>query len=134
MSNLKTARRATLVLLFSSSLWGIAWWPMQLLAAAGVQGPAMAMVTYGAVGLCGLPLLWRQRAAWRARPWLLLLMMLVGGWAAASFVMMLAIGDVVREMLLFYLAPAWSVVGARAILGERMGRRRAFALMLALAG
>src|SRR5208283_3604392 len=93
-----------LVLLFSASLWGISWWPLKLLASAGVQGAALAMMTYGAVGVCGLPLLWRQRQHWRQRPGLLLWMMVVGGWAAASFVMMLADGDVVREMLLFYLA------------------------------
>jgi drug/metabolite transporter (DMT)-like permease len=128
------ARLPTLVLLFSSSLWGISWWPLQRLASVGVQGPALAMLTYGAVGLCGLPLLWRQRAHWLQRPRLLIWMMFVGGWAAASFVMMLATGDVVREMLLFYLAPAWSILGARVILGEAVRLRRGLGLALALVG
>jgi len=128
------SRLPALVLLFSCGLWGISWWPLQLLASAGVQGPALAMMTYGVVGICGLPPLWRQRTYWRARPGLLLWMMVVGGWAAASFVMMLATGDVVREMLLFYLAPAWSVVGARVLLGERVTPRRGLGLALALVG
>jgi len=134
MSTARRARFSTLVLLFSSSLWGISWWPLQLLAAEGVQGPALAMMTYGVVGICGLPMLWRQRTHWRTKPGLLLWMMVVGGWAAASFVMMLASGDVVREMLLFYLAPAWSVVGARLLLGERVNLRRGLGLALALVG
>ena len=134
MSTAPSTRWPTLVLLFSASLWGLSWWPLQRLAAAGVQGPALAMLSYGLVGACGLPLLWRQRAHWTARPGLFLWMMLVGGWTAASFVMMLAIGDVVREMLLFYLAPAWSVLGARLLLGERVGPRRAVGLALALLG
>ena len=92
------------------------------------------MMTYGAIGVCGLTLLWRQRRHWRHRPGLLLWMMVVGGWAAASFVMMLAAGDVVREMLLFYLAPAWSVLGARLLLGEPVSLRRGLGLVLALAG
>jgi drug/metabolite transporter (DMT)-like permease len=91
-------------------------------------------MSYGLVGLCGLPLLLRQRAHWAARPGLFLWMMLVGGWTAASFLMMLAIGDVVREMLLFYLAPAWTVLGARLLLGERVGPQRAVSLALALGG
>jgi drug/metabolite transporter (DMT)-like permease len=127
-------RFSALVLLLSASLWGLSWWPLQRLAAGGVQGPALAMLTYGFVGLCGLPWLWGQRAHWLHRPGLLLWMMLVGGWAAASFVMMLAIGDVVREMLLFYLAPAWSILGARFLLKERVGLRRALGLAMALGG
>lgn len=127
-------RTAGLVLLFSAALWGMSWWPMQQLAAAGVQGPAMALITYGAVGLAGLPLLWHQRALWRDKVGLLLLIAALGGWAAASFVMTLTQGDVVREMLLFYLAPAWSVLGGRAVLGERIGLRRGLALVLALIG
>ncbi len=94
----------------------------------------MAMLTYGGVGICGLPLLWRERASWVHRPAALVWMMFIGGWAAASFVMMLTNGDVVREMLLFYLAPAWSVIGARVLLGERVGPRRALGLALALGG
>jgi len=134
-SALATGQRwPALVLLFSSSLWGISWWPLQRLGDAGVQGPALAMLTYGLVGACGLPLLWRQRAHWIGRPGLMLWMMFIGGWAAASFIIMLAIGDVVREMLLFYLAPAWSMIGARLLLAERIGARRALALAGALGG
>jgi len=104
------------------------------MAIAGMQGPAMAMFSYGAVGLCALPLALRQSARWRDQPLLMLLMLLAGGWGAASFVIMLTIGDVVREILLFYLAPAWSVMGARLFLGERVSPRRALALVMALAG
>lgn len=134
MPDAPSSRRAALVLLCSASLWGASWWPLQHLAAAGVAGPALAMLSYGLVGACGLPWLWRWRAAWRGRPGLLLWMMLVGGWAAASFVMMLALGDVVREMLLFYLTPAWTVLGARLLLGERVDARRLLCVACAMAG
>jgi drug/metabolite transporter (DMT)-like permease len=127
-------RFATLVLLFSASLWGLAWWPMQQLAARGVQGPALSLLAYGGVGLLGVPLLWRERARWRGEARYLAAIALVGGWGAASFVWAMSQGDVVREMLLFYLAPAWSVLGGRLFLKERLGARRAAAVALAMAG
>jgi drug/metabolite transporter (DMT)-like permease len=107
---------------------------MQALAAAGVPGPALAVFSYGGVGALGLPLLWRTHARWRPRWRRLLLIALLGGWANASFILSLTLGDVVREMLLFYLAPAWSVLGARVALGERVRLRRWLAVALALAG
>jgi drug/metabolite transporter (DMT)-like permease len=130
----RSDRWPTYVLLFSATLWGVSWWPMQRLAAAGVRGPALSLISYGAVGLVGLPLLWRARARWRTRLRLLLLIAAFGGWANASFVMALTQGDVIREMLLFYLAPAWSVLGARVVLGEGVSARRGLAVVLALVG
>ncbi len=127
-------RLPSLVLLFSASLWGLSWWPMRQLGALGVPGPALTLMAYGGVGLLGLPLLWRERAQWRRRPDQMLLIAALGGWAAASFVVAMTQGDVVREMLLFYLAPAWSVLGARFLLKERLGRRRVAAVTLAMAG
>jgi drug/metabolite transporter (DMT)-like permease len=127
-------RLASLVLLFSATLWGLSWWPMQQLAALGVQGPALTFMAYGGVGLLGLPFLWRERAFWWRRPGQILMIALLGGWAAASFVVAMTQGDVVREMLLFYLAPAWSVLGGRFLLKEPLGARRMIAVALAMAG
>jgi drug/metabolite transporter (DMT)-like permease len=107
---------------------------MQKLAALGVPGPALTLMAYGSVGLLALPLLWRQRRHWRKQPGQALLIAALGGWGAASFVMAMTEGDVVREMLLFYLAPAWSVLGARFILKEHLGMRRVAAVGIALAG
>lgn len=122
------------LLLFSSTLWGLTWWPLKRFADAGLSGPVLAMLAYGGVGLLGLVLLWRQRAAWRADAGLLVLLGAVGGWANASFVHALVIGDVVRVMLLFYLAPVWGVIGGRIFLGEAVRARRALAAGIALLG
>ena len=42
---------------------------------------------------------------------MLVLLALVGGWGNTAYVTALVQGDVVRVMLLFYLLPAWSVLG-----------------------
>ncbi|MGY4827178.1 DMT family transporter [Sphaerotilaceae bacterium SBD11-9] len=122
------------VLLFSATLWGLSWWPLKGFAAAGIAGPVLVLLTYGVVGLIGLPWLLRERGAWRGEGRQLLLLALVGGWANAAFVSALVQGDVVRVMLLFYLSPVWSVLGGRVFLGERLSRRRLGAVGLALAG
>jgi drug/metabolite transporter (DMT)-like permease len=122
------------VLLFSASLWGLSWWPLKQFAASGLSGPVLSLWTYGVVGLCTLPWLWRERAAWRAQAGVLLALALVGGWANSAFVQALVLGDVVRVMLLFYLSPVWSVLGGWLWLGERLTGRRVAAVALALAG
>jgi len=122
------------VLLLSASLWGLAWWPLKAFADAGLSGPMLALLTYGALGLAGLPWLWRERTRWQRQATLLLLIALVGGWGNAAFVGALVIGDVVRVMLLFYLAPVWSVIGGRLFLGEAISWRRGAAVALAVAG
>ncbi|WP_342620802.1 DMT family transporter [Rhodoferax sp. GW822-FHT02A01] len=125
---------AVWVLLFSSSLWGLTWWPLKSFAAAGLSGPLLAMLTYGFAGLVGLPWLLKLRQAWRAQTGLLVWIALVGGWGNTAFVSAMVLGDVVRVMLLFYLAPVWSVLGGRLFLGERVSRRRALAVTLSLCG
>ena len=125
---------AVWVLLFSSSLWGLTWWPLKAFAAEGISGPLLAMLTYGFAGLVGLPWLLAQRARWQSETCLLLWIALVGGWGNTAFVSAMVSGDVVRVMLLFYLAPVWSVLGGRLFLGERVSQRRATAVALALGG
>jgi drug/metabolite transporter (DMT)-like permease len=122
------------VLLFSSSMWGLSWLPLKAFAEQGLSGPWLALLTYGLVGLAGLPWLWRERALWLNDKPLLLALVVLGGWGNAAFVSAMVLGDVVRVMLLFYLAPVWSVLGGRIFLGEAVSPRRAGAVALALIG
>jgi drug/metabolite transporter (DMT)-like permease len=122
------------VLLFSSSMWGLSWLPLKAFAEHGLSGPLLAMLSYGLIGLIGLPWLWRERALWLCDKRLLLVLVVLGGWGNAAFVSALVLGDVVRVMLLFYLAPVWSVLGGRLFLGEAVSLRRAGAVALALIG
>jgi drug/metabolite transporter (DMT)-like permease len=122
------------VLTFSALLWGLTWWPLKQFSAAGLSGPMISLASYGLVGLIGLPFLLRERKAWQGQIQLLLLLALFGGWANASFVRALMTGDVVRVMLLFYLAPVWSVIGGRLFLNETVTRRRMLAVTLSILG
>lgn len=126
--------RAVWVLLFSSSLWGLTWWPLKQFSQHGLSGPSLALLTYGFAGLVGVGVLLAQRRQLLAHPLGWLLIALVGGWGNTAFVSALVLGDVVRVMLLFYLAPVWSVLGGRAFLGERVTLRRTVAVALSLTG
>ena len=123
-----------LVLLFSSSLWGLSWWPLKQFVEVGLAGPALSMLVYGPVGLVLSIFLWLERSAWKKQAGLLLALALVGGWANTSFVNALMQGDVVRVMFLFYLSPVWSVLGGWLFLREQVNLRRKLAVSVALAG
>jgi drug/metabolite transporter (DMT)-like permease len=79
--------------------------------------------------------LWRsgQLQSWRGHPglWLLLL---ASGLTNVGFNWAVTVGDVVRVVLLFYLMPAWSVLVAWWLLGEKPTPMALLRLVLALAG
>lgn len=79
-------------------------------------------------------LAWRrgwQSFAQHPQLWLLAL---AAGLTNVGFNWAVTVGDVVRVVLLFYLMPAWSVLLAWAVLGERPTRASLLRLMLAMAG
>lgn len=125
---------AIAVLLGGSLLWGLFWWPLKAFAAAGISSNFVQVFAYGLAAVALLPFVWRSVEEWREHSGLLLLIALVGGWANASFVTSLTYGSVVRVMLLFYLAPVWTILAARVFLAEPFTRLRLTALALALAG
>ncbi|SCZ64659.1 DMT family transporter [Thiohalomonas denitrificans] len=122
------------VLISSAILWGVTWWPLQYFHTNGVAGIPLILVGYGVVGLVLLPWLIRERRAWRGESRFLWIMLLLGGWANLSFASAMIYGEVVRAMMLFYLAPVWGVLGGWLFLGETIDRARWFGVGLALLG
>ncbi len=123
-----------LILLIGASFWGLGWIPLEFLAGQGLAGMPVVLYTYGLLSLLALPLIWLQRAAWWPQRYALLAICLFGGWATAGLVGALSEGDVVRAMLLFYLAPVWGLLGGWLLLGERLTGLRIAALLLAMVG
>lgn len=121
-------------LIVSATLWGLSWWPLKYFHQQGVAALTLTLVAYGAVALVLLPRLWIERPRWREQPRLLLLMTLLGGYANLAFAQAMIHGEVVRAMMLFYLAPLWGVLGARLFLGETIDGRRWLGMGLALGG
>jgi drug/metabolite transporter (DMT)-like permease len=121
-------------LLAGAALWGVVWYPYRLLAAAGIDGLWSTLFTYGLALVVGVILLPRHAASLRRIPPLAWLMGLAIGWSNLAYVLGVLEGEVMRVLLLFYLAPLWTVPIARIALGERLDRTGFWVMALALAG
>jgi drug/metabolite transporter (DMT)-like permease len=75
-----------------------------------------------------------ERGSWKPQAVQLFWAALTGGAANACFIAALMFGDVVRVMLMFYLAPVWGVLGARLFLGEPITRWRLIGVAMAVIG
>lgn len=123
-----------LVLLGASVMWGLSWVPLKYFAGFGLQGVSVTLVGHGSVGVLALP--WLVRNFPRYRQWWrgLLLLGTFGGLANLAFASAMVSGDVVRVMVLFYLLPAWGVLGGWLLLGERVDLLRKLSVAAALVG
>jgi drug/metabolite transporter (DMT)-like permease len=123
-----------LVLLCASTLWGLTWLPLKHFGGFGLEGPLVTLVAHGSVGLIALPILFVRRRRWTAHWRGMGVIAAAGGVANLTFAWAMVIGDVTRVMVLFYLLPAWGVLGGWFLLGEHIDRQRSSSLVLALLG
>ncbi len=130
-----TSPLAPLSLLTAATVWGLIWYPYRVLEVDGLSGSAASLLTY-LLGIAPLMLL-AGRGRWSAPPgqwsWLLAVA-LTAGWTNLSYVLAVINGEVMRVMLLFYLAPLWTVLFARLILKERPGTWGLVVIALAFGG
>jgi len=115
-------------------VWGLVWYPYRVLERAGVGGALASFLTYAvALGL-GMALYFRyRRGSQRIAP-ILLWIGLTAGWANLAYVLAVIHGDVMRVMLLFYLAPLWTVIFSWLLLNERLQWVGYGVILLSLAG
>jgi len=124
---------AAAALTFNAFVWGVSWWPFRVLQNQGLH-PLWATAIIYAFPLLGL-LLFRPRA-WRGmlRHPMLWWLVLASGLTNVGFNWAVTVGDVVRVVLLFYLMPAWVVLLAWPLLGEKPTTGSVLRLALALTG
>ena len=125
---------APLSLILAATVWGLVWYPYRLLEEAGISGSVASLLTY----LVGLPFLLllvdRRRLFERSERGLLLALALAAGWTNLAYVLAVIHGEVMRVLLLFYLAPLWTVFFARLLLAEKAGRMAYAVIGLSFAG
>lgn len=115
-------------------VWGLIWYPYRMLQNYGVSGSMATLITYllaMGFGAFMLKRLWRERASLSG--WALLLV-LSAGWANLGYVLGMLHGEVMRVLLLFYLAPVWTIFFSYWLLGERLNRYGYAAVALSLGG
>jgi drug/metabolite transporter (DMT)-like permease len=111
--------------LSGAMVWGLIWYPYRVLQEAGISGAIATFLTYLLAMLFGafmLPRVWRERSSFG---WWALLLVLSAGWANLGYVL---------GILLFYLAPVWTILFSFWLLGERLNRYGYFVIMLSLGG
>jgi drug/metabolite transporter (DMT)-like permease len=122
-----------LALVINALVWGTSWWPFRQLQDMGLHPLWTTVFVYG---FAVLVILARKPGALRellAAPTLWILV-LASGATNACFNWAVAVGDVVRVVLLFYLMPLWSVLLARWLLNEPITPLALARVALALAG
>ena len=126
-------RLAVGALLIGALIWGLIWYPYRILRDAGVDGIVASTLTYGLALVLGGLFAWRSSAR-VALSWPLFWLALSAAGCNLGYVLATLHGEVMRVLLLFYLAPLWTVVLSRLLLDERLTRSGALAIALALAG
>jgi len=122
-----------MALVLNALVWGVSWWPFRALEARGLHPLWATAFIYLFALVCLLafkPQAWRGFIKHPALWWLVL----AAGLTNVGFNWAVTVGDVVRVVLLFYLMPAWVVVLAWPLLGEKPTAGSLFRLALALAG
>ena len=124
---------AVLALLGGAMIWGVIWFPYRLLRDAGIGGIWATTISYTLAFALGLFIFRRGIRAVPMR-WSVLWLALAAGGCNLAYVLATLSGEIVRVMLLFYLAPLWTVVLSRVLLGERLSRAGVPVIVLSLAG
>lgn len=124
---------ALLSLLAGATVWGLIWYPYRALEGLAVSAAQGATLTYFVAFLLGFPLLRRQLAGFRPS-WMLALIALVAGGCNLGYVLATVHGEVMRVLLMFYLAPLWTVLLARLLLQEKVSLPGTAVIALSLAG
>lgn len=121
-------------LLLGAAMWGVIWYPMRLLEAAGLSGLWLSLLIYTAALGGSLPVTGRRFKEFFTRPGILVPLALAAAWTNIAFVLAVLEGNIMRVLLLFYLSPLWAVVLAWFVLGERLSRLALAALGVAMGG
>ncbi len=122
-----------LAITFNALVWGLSWWPFRYLNDHGLHPLWATALMYTLAVACVLAL---RPGAWRALTTTPLLwgLLLASGFTNVGFNWAVTVGDVVRVVLLFYLMPAWVVLLAWPMLGERPKLTAVARVALAITG
>jgi len=130
---LREKRTAVVSLIAGALIWGLIWYPYRILRDAGVDGILAPTITYSLAFVIGLAF-FRRWTVGLTVSWPLFGLALAAAGCNLGYVLAAMNGIVVRVLLLFYLAPLWTVFLSRILLGERLNRFGAFVVFLSLTG
>ncbi len=124
----------TLAVALSAILWGLWWIPLRWLSENGLPGDWASLALYGTGSAVLLPFAWARRRHLRAGGFGLLLCGTLMGMVMVFWNHAILVGEVMRVVLLFYLAPVWATLLSIFVLKVRVGPLRALTVALGLSG
>lgn len=129
----RNRKTAILSLVTGALVWGLIWYPYRTLSSFGVDGVAATTATYSVAFVLGL-ICFRNHLKTFKPQWLQLWLALAAGGCNIGYVVGTLHGEVVRVLLLFYLAPLWTILFSRLMLGEKLNRYGVLIILLSLGG
>ncbi len=124
----------TLAVALAAILWGLWWIPLRWLAENGLPGDWASLALYGIGSAVLLPFAWARRRYLRAGGFGLLLCGTLMGMVMVFWNHAILVGEVMRVVLLFYLAPVWATLLSIFVLKVRVSPLRALTVALGLSG
>ena len=120
-------------LVINAFFWGVSWWPLRQLQGLGLHPLWATALVYLIVFSALLTMYFSNLRDFLRHPALWALA-IASGITNVGFNWAVTVGDVVRVVLLFYLMPAWSVLVAWLMLGEKPSLASLLRLALAMTG
>ena len=124
----------TWALLAGAAMWGVLWYPYRVLSQAGLDAIWSSLATYGVALAAGVAIFPRAAASLTRAPMAAIVMGAAIGWSNLAYVIAVLEGEVMRVLLLFYLAPLWTVPIARVLLKEKADAAGLAVMALAFTG
>lgn len=121
-------------ILSGALVWGLIWYPYRVLQEVGVSGPLATELTYSLAMLCAAFMLPRVLRELRHSGWWPVALVFSAGWTNLGYVLAMLHGEVMRVLLLFYLAPLWTILFSYFLLGERLNRSGYLVMALSFSG
>ncbi len=121
-------------ILSGALVWGLIWYPYRMLQDMGLAGVFSAMISYLLALLCGTFMLPRTMQSLKHAGWWTVGLVFSAGWSNLGYVLAMLHGEVMRVLLLFYLAPLWTILFSYWLLGERLNRYGYAVMALSLCG
>lgn len=123
-----------LSLLLAATLWGVFWYPLRLLEQHGLQGLWSTLFIYSGTLVVVIPVVVSRWRDWLLQPGAFIMLALASGWCNVTFILAVLEGNIVRVLLLFYLAPLWATLLGWVFLRETLTRSSVMILVLAMLG
>ncbi len=118
---------------FCAILWGVWWLPIRLLNEQGIDGGWAGILLNAVAALVLLPVIFLRKESAGTSVAQIAGAMLIG-FGVGLYAIAVSFTDVLRAVLLFYLAPMWSTMIECAFLGRRWSTLSIVAVLLALSG